>query len=218
MRPLWDGGGGFCSCPAGFWGSPGHPRCGSVLPEVIPLFQRGCGLPGPRPGAPWVLTWQEGEGGFGFFFEMTLFPAGGCSSSGPRANSQEILSLGAFRDVQPLQSGCWDTLARFCFPMGSRDGAWPCLVLTPPSGRAGLRMFVLPRFSQTIPAFPKPFPTAPPCVPQVSIFPTHFGLLWRRAGSREFWEHPQPSAPIPPCPIPAQPSSAIPARFPRRIR
>lgn len=44
---------------------------------------------------------------------------------------------------------------------------------------------------------PNYFPTAPPSIPQVSIFPTHFGLLWRRAGSREFGEHPQPPTPIP---------------------
>lgn len=34
-------------------------------------------------------------------------------------------------------------------------------------------------------------------MPQVSIFPIHFCLLWSGASSGDFWEHPQPPAPLP---------------------
>lgn len=84
--------------------------------------------------------------------------------------------------------------------------------------QAGDRMSILPRFPQTIPNSPKPFPTAPPSMPQLSIFPPRFGWPWGRVGSREFREHPQPAAPIPGLPHPCPASSAIPASSPRRIR
>lgn len=81
-------GGGFVSALREVWGSLGHPCCGLVFPKVIPLFQRGCGLPGP----PHVAG---GRGRiFWLIFEMTAFPGGDCSSSSSRELEVEILGAG----------------------------------------------------------------------------------------------------------------------------
>lgn len=124
----------------------------------------------------------------------------------------EILNLGAFLDVPPFHPGCWDALALFWFSVGSWGGAWPCFVLTPSSGGAGDRMSILPRFPQ----IPSPQPLHPslrfPSFPLILVC-SGGGQVAENLGSTHSLQLPSQG-----CPIPAQPTSAIPASFPRRIR
>lgn len=98
-------------------------------------------------------------------------------------------------DVPPLHPGCWDTLAPFCLPMGSRDGAWPCFVLTP-----------------SFPDSPKPSQTPPNPSPQ-PLHPCHgfpsFPLVLVWSGEQQVAENfrsvhslqvPSQGCPIPPHP------------------
>lgn len=63
--------GGHWVTPAVGWCSQ---RCSCCSRGDVACQDLALGLPSP--------TWQEGEGGFWSIFEMTLFPGGGCSSSG----------------------------------------------------------------------------------------------------------------------------------------
>lgn len=174
-------GGGFVRALREVWGSLGHPCCGLVFPKVIPLFQRGCGLPGP----PHVAG---GRGRiFWLIFEMTAFPGGDCSSSGSRELEVEILGAGT----------PWFL---FCFPVGSQDGAWPCFVLPPSPGRAAGRMSILPRFPQ-IPPSPQPlhpwlmFPSSP-----LVLLCSEAGRVAENFRSTHSLQLPSQSCPIPPHP------------------